>query len=511
MINTQKEEVSMKAIMVMYDSLRRDLLSCYGGPIPTPNFKRLEERAVCFENCYAGSLPCMPARRELQTGRYNFLHRYWGPMEPFDDSMPELLKQHGIHTRLTTDHYHYLEDGGCTYHSRYSDWACYRGQAFDPWISDLAPQTTEFPANQLNPMGMPLPQAKQRSVGCFQNMINRTTLKSNADYPMEQTFQDAIDFLDKNGTCDNWFLQIETFDPHEPFTSPESFQAGFLSPDGYDTPDWPSYAKVAEDTKTVNNVRGKYNALTAFCDAELGRILDKMDEMNLWEDTMLIVNTDHGFFLSEHDWWGKGFAPNYDELVHIPMLIWDPRTKVMGERRQSLVQTIDLAPTLLDYFGVDIPKDMEGHALKSTIVNDEPVREYGMFGYHNSPVGITDGRYVLLRAVQDMNVTGYEYTMMPTNMRNMFPIEQLKTMKWHPGFEFTKGAPVMQIESRMHPRFMNAQKEKEDLLFDLVMDPKQERPIQDDGIKSRMLHELKKLFELNDAPKEAYDRYGLQD
>ena len=494
----------------MYDSLRRDLLSCYGGEVPTPNFDRLSKHSVSFENNYVGSLPCMPARRELQTGRYNFLHRYWGPMEPFDDSMPQLLKQNGIHTRLTTDHYHYLEDGGCTYHSRYSDWACYRGQAFDTWISDLSPKTNEFPPNQLNPMGMPLPQAKQRSVGCFQNMINRKVLKCDADYPMDQTFSDGVDFIERNGRYDNWFLQIETFDPHEPFTSPESYQAGFLSPDGMDTPDWPSYAKVAEDSETVNNVRGKYFALTAFCDAQLGRILDKMDELNLWEDTMLIVNTDHGFFLSEHDWWGKGFAPNYDELVHIPLFIWDPRSKVMGETRKSLVQTIDLAPTLLDYFEVEIPKDMEGHPLKATIEHDEPVREYGMFGYHNSPVGITDGRYVLLRAVQDKSVTGYEYTMMPAYMRNMFSVEQIKTMKWHPGFPFTKGAPVMQIESRMHPRFTNAQEEGEDLLFDLKTDSHQNTPIQDESIKERLLCELNRLFKINDAPNEAYAMYGLE-
>lgn len=68
----------------------------------------------------------MPARRELHTGRYNFLHRSWGPMEPFDDSMPEILKDHGVHTHLTTDHYHYFEDGGATYHTRYRSYEAFR-------------------------------------------------------------------------------------------------------------------------------------------------------------------------------------------------------------------------------------------------------------------------------------------------------------------------------------------------------------------------------------------------
>src|SRR5699024_4437657 len=105
----------MRAVMVMYDSLRLDMLPSYGGKeVELPNFRRLAERTVQFDNSYVCSLPCMPARRELHTGRPNFLHRSWGPLEPFDDSMPEILKNHGIYTRLVTDHNHYVEDGGGT-------------------------------------------------------------------------------------------------------------------------------------------------------------------------------------------------------------------------------------------------------------------------------------------------------------------------------------------------------------------------------------------------------------
>ena len=84
----------MKAIMVMYDSLNRHLLETCGCDwTQTPNFRRLAEKSVQFENNYVGSLPCMPARRELHTGRLSFFHRSWGPLESFDDSMPELLKK----------------------------------------------------------------------------------------------------------------------------------------------------------------------------------------------------------------------------------------------------------------------------------------------------------------------------------------------------------------------------------------------------------------------------------
>ena len=129
----------MKAILLLFDSLNRHCLEPYGCDwTHTPNFRRLAERSVRFDRCYAGSLPCMPARRELHTGRYNFLHRSWGPVEPYDDSMPELLKKNGVYTHLISDHQHYWEDGGATYHTRYSSWECVRGQEGDPWKAQVA-------------------------------------------------------------------------------------------------------------------------------------------------------------------------------------------------------------------------------------------------------------------------------------------------------------------------------------------------------------------------------------
>ena len=85
----------MKTVFVLFDSLNRKALSCYGGKdIPTPNFQRLADRSVVFDNHYVGSLPCMPARRDLHTGRLNFLHRGWGPLEPFDQSFAAQLHKH---------------------------------------------------------------------------------------------------------------------------------------------------------------------------------------------------------------------------------------------------------------------------------------------------------------------------------------------------------------------------------------------------------------------------------
>ena len=72
----------MRTIFVLFDSLNRSALGCYGGLIDTPNFDRLAAKSTIFDNHYIGSMPCMPARRDMHTGRLNFLHRSWGPLEP---------------------------------------------------------------------------------------------------------------------------------------------------------------------------------------------------------------------------------------------------------------------------------------------------------------------------------------------------------------------------------------------------------------------------------------------
>lgn len=286
----------MKAIMVMYDSLNRKMLEPYGCDwVHTPNFARLAQRAVTFDCNYVGSMPCMPARRELHTGRYNFLHRSWGPMEPFDDSMPEILKNNGVYSHLVSDHQHYWEDGGCTYHTRYSSWECVRGQEGDPWKAD--------PTLMEKKPGNIFEKLKRHDA------VNRQYCAGAEGMPQANTFRKGLEFLEKNCQADNWFLQIETFDPHEPFFCTEEFRR--MYPHAYDGPmgDWPPYYFVTEGEASVQHMRCEYAALVSMCDYWLGQVLDFMDSHDMWKDTMLIVNTDHGYLLGEHGWWNKTVMP----------------------------------------------------------------------------------------------------------------------------------------------------------------------------------------------------------
>ena len=502
----------MKAIMVMFDTLNRHFLPNYGCDWShAPNFSRLGEKTVTFDKSYVCSMPCMPARRDMHTGRANFLHRSWGPIEPFDDSVPQMLQNAGVWTHLSTDHQHYFEDGGCTYHTRYKTWDFHRGQEGDAWIGS--------PGGSKCVDGVEDPDPNK--IGHrVQDVINRQYIGNDSEkMPQHETFSAGLDFLERNHEADNWFLQIETFDPHEPFFTQPQFKKFFEKHYAeYQGPafDWPGYCKVTEAREVVEHCRYEYAALLAMCDCYLGKVLDVMDKHNLWDDTMLIVNTDHGFMLGEHDSWAKCWLPFYQEIAHTPFFVWDPRPRksdpsvnIQGQRRGALVQpSIDIPLTLLDFFGVEPTKDMLGKSLTQTIADDTPVRDAAIFGIHGGQVNVTDGEYVYMRGYAGHeNVPLNNYTLMPTHMRHRFEPDELSDMTLIEPLSFTKTAQVLKIPcGKNHGR---NEMFSQTMLFDLKTDSAQQNPIQDDVVEKKMINHLVTLLKENDAPTEQHQRLGL--
>jgi arylsulfatase A-like enzyme len=494
----------------MYDTLCRHFLPTYGNEwVIAPNFQRLARRSVQFNNFYVGSMPCMPARREMHTGRYNFLHRSWGPLEPFDDSMPAILDAHGVHSHKVTDHHHYWEDGGATYHQRYTTFDLVRGQEGDKWIGDVDRlRDPAFGAGRW-PELQGLRFQKQDN-------INRLHMTRSELQPQHRTFSLGLDFIERNVAADRWFLQIETFDPHEPFFTQKEFQD--LYPHEYDGPpfDWPPYREVREDEQTVRHIRYLYAALVSYCDQQLGRVLDAFDRHDLWRDTMLIVNTDHGFLMGEHDWWAKVSTPFFQEIAHIPAWVFDPRfPQCVGVQREALVQTIDLAPTILEFFDLPRTPDMQGHPLREPMLKDAPVRDAALFGVMGGQVNVTDGRYVYMRAhVTSDNSPLFEYTLMPTHMRTLFSPDELRDWERSDGFSFTKGCKLMRIPTRTWAPFLDLNEprgrgKRSTLLFDLQADPSQLRPIDDIEVEVRMIWLMLREMARNECPAEQYQRLGL--
>lgn len=223
---------------------------------------------------------------------------------------------------------------------------------------------------------------------------------------------------------------------------------------------------------------------------------------------MLIVGTDHGFLLGEHGWWGKNQMPYYNEVANNPLFIWDPRCKKQGEHRQSLVQLIDWAPTILNFHGLEVPKDMQGYDLSKVIEKDEKVRDTAIYGVFSGHVNITDGQYSYMRAaVKGRENEVYNYTLVPQHMTERFKVKELQDVELREPFTFTKGCSVLKIKAKENykvSQFGN-------LLFDLKDDPEQLKPIRDAEAERRLIAAMIAKMRENDAPKEQFYRLGLTD
>lgn len=490
----------MKAVMIMYDSLNKRFLGTYGNNwVKTPNFDRLQNHCAVFDNFFTGSMPCMPARRELHTGRLNFLHRSWSPCEPFDESAFQILAQNGVYSHLITDHCHYWEDGGANYWNRFSSFEFIRGQEGDkwnPWIDGYD--------------GVYQPKK--------QDLANRQMMQEEEMHHHVRAFQKGYQFIEKNRDKDNWYLQLEYFDPHEPFFVPEKYKK--LYTDKKAELDWPEYRSYGEDEKDkTEQFRVNYAALVSMCDEYLGRILDLFDAFDLWKDTMLIVNTDHGFFLGEKGFTGKNYMPVYDELANIPFFIHDPTHPEMdGKRINALAQTPDIPCTVLDFFDVPQGRHMTGKSVRSLFSGEEKIHDAILYGYFGMHVNVTDGHFTYMRAGQTPgNKPLYQYTLMPWHIQKPMQILEIKNAEDNLCREFAcmDYTPVLKIpvderyDKKRYYRY-SSHMDFGNLLFDRHKDPLQEHPMQDERREEIMIGKMKKLMQISEAPKEQYTRLGLE-
>ena len=500
----------MKLAFLFFDSLTRDALSCYGGAHATPNFQRLADKGIVFDNHYVGSLPCMPARRDLHTGRLNFMHRSWGPLEPFDDSFADILGKAGIYTHLATDHYHYFEDGGATYHNRYTTYDFLRGQESDAWNAVVEPPLEaygrDYHESQLE---------TDRNGHRLQGLINRELLTSEEEFSSVRTIDCGLRFLERNGDADNWLLHIESFDPHEPFMAPSRHRAHFASSYQGPTLDWPRYRKDAYSEPEGDELRANYAALVRMCDHHLGRILDEFDRNGWWDDTAIVMTTDHGFLLGEHDWWGKNQMPFFNQIAHIPLIVYHPKFAAKGGTRISaLTQTIDIMPTILSMFGIEAPEDTTGRDITPLMSGEaSTIRSAALFGIYGGAINVTDGRYTYFRYPETMETHGvFEYTLMPMHNRTLFETRELQHASLHPPFDFTKGVPVLKIpalpDARRSPR-QGGFSDCATQLYDLHSDPDQLHPVSEPLVEMELCNAIVAEMKKHDAPEELYRRWEL--
>ncbi|MSU88026.1 sulfatase-like hydrolase/transferase [Rhodobacteraceae bacterium 2CG4] len=504
----------MKTVLILFDSLNRHVLGPYGGTaVPTPNFDRLAARSATFEQHHVGSMPCMPARRDLLTGRMSFLHRSWGPVEPFDVTFPEVLsREKGVYSHFVTDHFHYWEDGGATYHNRYDSYEFFRGQEGDRWQGVVAPDWARLDATYDASQVSRTARSYKRH-----NVVNRDHIRDETDHPTFKVFEAGVDFIERNRTADNWFLQIETFAPHEPFVAPERFRDAFSTGREGRVLDWPDYGPSDRPEADQAELRANYHAAVAMCDEMLGRVLDIFDRDDLWKDTALIVTTDHGFLLGEHDLWAKNRMTLYKEIANIPLFIHDPRQPgATGMRVDGLSQTPDLGATILDLHDARPPARMCAPSLLPMLAGAPSPHEAVIFGYFGGAVNVTDGRYSYHRYPPDLDTQEvYQYTLMPTHIFDFFHEEELAAAELSAPSAFSGNMPVLRVpvsrKSVMYDTYgPGCLIENDTRLYDLEEDPGQERKLEASVIEARMLEQMARLMVGLDAPAEAFSRIGLR-
>lgn len=486
----------MKTIFIVMDSLNRHYLNAYGFPkVKTPNLDRLAARGVVFDHHYAGSLPCMPARREMMTGRLCFLEAPWGPIEPWDDCLPvELRRQKGVYSHMVTDHYHYFHSGGEAYHTLFDSWEFERGQEGDQWHPLVKePEVPKFIGKNRRPY-----------------WVNRefTDLEREEEYPTPRCFMRGMEFLENNWREDNWHLHLEVFDPHEPFVCPKKYRD--LYEDTWDEPyhfDWPPYREVREEAEAVDHIRKSYAGVLTMADHWLGKFLDKMDELDLWKDTVLILTTDHGHLLGEHGYWAKNYMFDYEELVHIPLITCTPDTAFCHKRISALTATMDLMPTIMELHGARIPKGVHGTSLLPLLSGStERIHDGILFGYFGKDMNLFDGRYSYCRQPRKDSVV-YHHTLMPRNAKDFLDRELLTEAEFGDFLEHSHGIPQMRIK-----RVSHRHKDAPDfhLIYDIWNDPEQKNPIHDPALEHELETKMARLLTRYGAPECQFERTGLK-
>ena len=413
---------------------------------------------------------------------------------------------------MISDHFHYWGDGGATYHNRYDTYDFIRGQEGDPWKAMVDP-----PWKRFKEMYHSVQYSEQRRNKLSRNIINREHIKQYEDFPSVRCFDAGLEFLNTNQKADNWLLHLETFDPHEPFHAPEEFRKKFTTNYTGPTLDWPPYARVTETFDECEELRANYAAIIALCDHELGRLLDHFDAHDLWKDTALVVTTDHGFLLGEHDWWAKNIMPCYNEVAHIPLFIHHPDfASQAGTRRELLTQTMDIMPTLMDIFGATPPTEVTASSLLPAL-GDPAIknRDACIYGVFDSAVNVTDGRYTCFIYPPDVHGGDLnQYTLMPLHMKEFFSIEELQEAKLIESMPFSRSAPVLKIPATPKSPFYSHQgpgtlKDTESALFDLLADPLQNHPLDDAPVLQRMHRMAIAQMNIQHAPLEYFQRLDL--
>lgn len=502
----------MNIILILVDSLNKHCLQLYNPETPcrTPALDRFAERAFIFDNHFIASLPCMPARREIFAGRKEFMWRPWGPLEVFDPRMPRIIQGAGYRTGMVTDHYHYWEEQANGYVQGFSSTTFVRGHETDFW---------KLPEEGPVPAWVDKIAEFRAAEHPRQYYANVKDFAGEEDFFPAKVFKGAVDWLDENASKGPFFLQIENFDVHEPFDVPEpyaSMYTGGGSKDDYNI--WPPYqvyadldAFMAQTTpEELAFLKAQYLGKTTMVDRWLGIFFEKMNDLALWDDTMVIFTTDHGHDFGERGVFGKQF-PHYDSHANIPMLVWHPQHPGNGARVAALTQTVDLFATLIDAAGATIPEsNRHSKSVLPLLRHQSTHRDAILYGTFGQGVCVTDGQWTLFKAPIEGEPLFTYSTMINQPLIVDNPVDgrvgRLPDPPVDQGFfDPTIGLPLWKMPISVDPRT------NKNFLFNRTADPEQTENLWDTAPqqRARMLGLMRDLLDEEGYPPEQLNRLGL--
>lgn len=391
-INAQGK--SYNVLLIVVDDLR-PLLGCYGHPeIHTPNIDALAERSTLFNRAYCQSPLCHPSRVSMLTGlrpettKVLFNSTDFRKKLPDAVTLPQYFKASGYHTQSVGKIGHNAAAQDDAYSWSVPSWV-------PPWISS-------------DPLLIPAWQAFD--------------VEDN-DLPDGRTAQRATDVLEEIQHT-QFFLAVGFEKPHLPFQAPRKYyelytQQAFDLPSTSMLPtDAPALANnnlaglrlykdipddgSFSDTKTLELIRA-YAASTSYMDAQVGRVLQRLDTLGLSQNTVIVFVGDHGFHLGEHGTWRKNTL--FEVALHSPMIISVPGQQ--PSRTDALAELVDIYPTLCGACQLSVPSELEGLSLVPVI--EQPTRPWKTATFSRLSRGGTSGR--------SMRTAQYRYTEWGGNAR----------------------------------------------------------------------------------------------
>jgi arylsulfatase A-like enzyme len=369
----------MNVLLITLDQFRGDSLGCAGHPIvQTPNLDQLAAEGLHLRCHYSQCAPCSPGRASLYTGMYQSNHRVVANGTPLDarfDNIAKAARRAGYVPTLFgyTDQSIDPREANGPQDPRLQDYEEVL-PGFDLGFR-LGPGRPMLWTDWLKDQGYDLPEDAMAAIATEPNRHEDLSLSAF----LTDKFIDWIGQQDKP-----WFAHLSQFRPHEPFAAAGRFATMYDPADMVD-PISPAADRhplheglmrhpllaAPVDPDAMRRLRAQYLGMVSEADHQLGRVFDALRSLGQWNDTLIVVTSDHGEQLGDHGLMQKlGF---FEGSFHILGIIRDPRPgKSRGGVVDRFTENIDLFPTLCDAMGLAVPAQCDGLPLTPFLNGNEP-------------------------------------------------------------------------------------------------------------------------------------------